>query len=241
MIDAGPCSIALARPVADVPRMTHPMPIVLRLFRGAAVLCHFAVVTTVAGAQAVIPPPGWTVRADPGGDGAKVIAEDMKPGFHVTTGPAAILFDSTMRSRGGDWRLEATIHLFDPGARAEGFGVFFGGSALHTATPRYGYALLRRDGKAMLKVRDGATTRTVRDWTGNPAIPVFKAGPPGTSVRYDLVVEAKGDRVTLRVGPNEVLDAARSEFPVDGTVGVRINHALNVHVERVTLRPIATR
>ncbi|MDZ7630123.1 MAG: hypothetical protein U5K74_01890 [Gemmatimonadaceae bacterium] len=189
---------------------------------------------------AVIPPPGWSVVADAGGDRTKVIAEEMKPGFHVTTGPAAILFDSAMRAT-GDWRLEATIHLFDPGARAEGFGVIFGGANLQTPAARYGYALLRRDGKAMLKARDGATTRTVRDWTANAAIPVYKAGPPGTSVRYQLVVEAKGDRVGLWVGPTQVIDAPRGELPTDGIVGIRINHALNVHVERVAVSTIPRR
>lgn len=191
-------------------------------------------------AQSPAPPTGWAVRVDGGGDRAQVKVEDTKPGFHVTTGPAAILFDSTMRGS-GDWRLEATIHLFDPGARAEGFGVFFGGRNLHSPTPTYGYALLRRDGKAILKAREGAAARTVRDWTANASIPVFKAGAPGTSVKYQLVVEAKGARVSVWVGPTQVLDAPRSELPTDGIVGLRINHALNVHVERVEVTAITTR
>ena len=200
---------------------------------------------TAAGAQApAAPPPGWVVRADAGGmdmgDGDKVVMAAMKPGFHVTTGPAAILFDSTMKAT-GDWRLEATLHLFDPGARAEGFGVFFGGRDLNSAAPHYSYALLRRDGKAMLKVRDGATTRTVRDWAANGAIPTWNGGPAGTSVKYALVVEAKGARVTMWIGATQVLDAPRSELPTDGTIGLRINHALNLHVESVTITPLTAR
>jgi len=206
-------------------------------------LCAFGAML-IAGArivaQAPAPPTGWVVRVDGGGNASEVKAEAMKPGFHVTTGPAAILFDSSMRGT-GDWRLEATIHLFDPGARAEGFGVFFGGRDLNSAAPTYGYALLRRDGKAILKARNGAAVRTVRDWTASAAIPVFKAGPIGTSVKYQLVVEAKGDRVALWVGPTRVLDAPRSELPADGIVGLRINHALSVHVERLTVSPIARR
>ncbi len=204
--------------------------------------CTFLATVTTSGAQTpATPPPGWVARADVGGmdmgDGDKVVMVAMKPGFHVTTGPAAILFDSTMKAT-GDWRIEATLHLFDPGARAEGFGVFFGGRDLNSAAPHYSYALLRRDGKAMLKVRDGATTRTVRDWAANGAIPMWKGGPAGTSVKYPLVVEAKGARVTMWIGATQVLDAPRSDLPTDGVVGLRINHALNLHVESVTITPL---
>lgn len=187
------------------------------------------------------PPPGWVVQQDGGGMdmgvGPAVQLSAMKPGFHLTTGPAAIIYDSTKRAR-GDWRLEAVIHLFNPGARAEGFGVFFGGSALATATPRYGYALVRRDGRALLKARDGATTRTVRDWTANGAIPVWNAAK-GPSVKYVVVVEARGPRVTMSVGGTQVLDAPRSDLPADGIVGLRINHALNLHVESFAVAPLS--
>jgi hypothetical protein len=187
-------------------------------------------------------PPGWTILTDAGGhdhgDGAKVSFVRMAPGYHVTTGPAAILYDGAVRAS-GDWRLEATLHLFDPGGRAEGFGVFFGGQGLGSASQKYGYALVRRDGKAMLKVRDGATTRTVRDWTANAAVPVWRGTGARSSVRYPLVVEARGDRVTLSVAGTVVLDAKRSELPTDGIVGLRVNHALDLHVENIKVTPIA--
>jgi hypothetical protein len=193
-----------------------------------------------ASAQTTTSLAGWTLRPDAGGNRAEVKVAEMKPGFHVTTGPATILFDSTMRGS-GNWRLEAIIHLFDPGARAEGFGLFFGGRELMGASPQYAYALVRRDGKALLKVREGAATRTVRDWAANGAIPVWKSGVPGASVKYLLVVEAIGDRVALWVGGTNVLDAARSELPTDGVVGLRVNHGLNLHVERVSVAPAPRR
>ncbi|MCU0626476.1 MAG: hypothetical protein MUF21_08325 [Gemmatimonadaceae bacterium] len=196
-----------------------------------------------APARATVP-AGWVVRPDADamghGDGATVSFVAMQPGWHVTTGPAAILYDSTRRAT-GNWRLEAVIHLFDPGARAEGFGVFFGGANLASPTQRYAYALVRRDGRALLKVREGETTRTVREWAANAAIPQWKPGPKGASVRYPLVVEARGDRVTVLVNNVSVLDAPRRELPTDGIVGLRINHALNVHVETLTVTPLAAR
>ena len=220
------------------------MPFAPSTHRAVRRVCAAAVATcalsVAAAAQTTTSLAGWSIRPDAGGNRAEVKAADMKPGFHVTTGPAAILFDSTMRAR-GNWRLEATLHLFDPGARAEGFGVFFGGQGLSGATPQYAYALVRRDGKALLKVRDGATTQTVRDWATNAAIPIWKPGVPGASVKYLLVVEAIGNRVALWVGGTKVLDAARSEMPTDGVVGLRINHGLDVHVERVSVAIISSR
>ena len=188
-------------------------------------------------------PAGWTIVTDasgvqPGAGGVSMVT--MSPGFHVETGPAAILFDSTMTARGA-FRLQATIHLFNPGTRAEGFGVFFGGRGLGTAEARYSYALVRRDGRALLKVRDGGTTRTVRDWTASNAVPIWSGTGQGASVKYPLVLEATADRVRLMIGATTVLDAPRRELPSDGIVGLRINHALNVHVESVTVTPLPGR
>jgi hypothetical protein len=216
-----------------------PTPIRRAALRAAAIAVTSACLALAAAAQTT-PIARWSVRPDAGGARAEVRMADMKPGIHVTTGPAAILFDSTMRAR-GTWRLEATIHLFDPGARAEGFGVFFGGRDLGGPAPHYAYALVRRDGKALMKVREGATTRTVRDWAASAAIPVWKPGVPGTSVKYVLVVEASTDRVALWVGGTKVLDAPRSEVPTDGMVGLRINHALDLHIERVAVASVTLR
>jgi hypothetical protein len=203
-----------------------------------------AQVRTVPPARQAPPGKAWTVRTDAGGmahdAGGDVKVEAMSRGWHVTTGPAAIVFDSTQRAS-GNWRLEAVLHLFDPGARAEGFGVIFGGAGLMTANQRYSYALVRRDGRALMKVRDGATTRTVRDWAANARIPQWRAGPPGTSVKYQIVIEATATRVKMSVGGADVLDAPRSELLTDGVIGLRINHALSVHVESLTVAALPAR
>lgn len=191
-------------------------------------------------AQGISLPARWSIRPDAGGRPSEVTIVIRRPGFQVATGPATILFDSAMQAR-GNWRLESTLHLFDPGARAEGFGLFFGGRDLNGVAPHYAYALVRRDGTALLKVRDGATTRTVREWAANGAIPVWKPGVPGSSVAYRLVVEAIGDRVTLWVGATKVLDAARSEMPTEGIVGVRVNHGLTLYIENIAVAPVTTR
>lgn len=56
----------------------------------------------------------------------------------------------------------------------------------------------------------------------------MKRGAAGD--RYDLVVEATADRVDMWVGGTRVLHAGRDELPTDGTVGLRVNHGLNLHI-----------
>ncbi|MCC7051869.1 MAG: hypothetical protein IT355_01295 [Gemmatimonadaceae bacterium] len=196
---------------------------------------------TAAVAQATAPPANWVVRTDAVPTASQVAVRAARGGVRVTTGPAAILYDSALRAA-GDWRIEASMLLFEPGGRAEGFGVFFGGRDLTGPAQRYAYVLVRRDGRALLKVRDGAAVRTVRDWTASAAVPQWRAtGVPGASVRYPLVVEARGERVTLLIGATTILDVPRAEVPTDGIVGLRINHALDVHLESLRVTPLPTR
>src|ERR671913_95289 len=79
-------------------------------------------------------PEGWTVRLDgaeshaghPSAPDAKPSAGDisfvtMEPGWHITTGPSAILYQPTQNAAGA-YTLKSEIFLFDPGTRKEAFG-----------------------------------------------------------------------------------------------------------------------
>jgi len=76
-------------------------------------------------------PPDWQVRLD-APDPAVVVGADaeaadiffvsMTPGWHITTGPGAIFYHPGSTAA-GDYHAEAKIHLFDPGARREAFGL----------------------------------------------------------------------------------------------------------------------
>ena len=73
-------------------------------------------------------PPGWKVRPDdPKADMAKLEFSEMKPGFHVTTGPAVILWhpDSTVT---GNYTLNTEVFFFREGSRdTEAYGILLGG------------------------------------------------------------------------------------------------------------------
>jgi len=83
-------------------------------------------------------PESWKVRLDRPNpdimigadqDSVDIFFVNMTPGWHITTGPAAIFYHPDMIAA-SNFTLETTIHLFDPGERREAYGVFMGGQYL---------------------------------------------------------------------------------------------------------------
>ncbi len=171
-------------------------------------------------------PAGWRVRVDRAGasaDGVKFT--NMAPGWHITTGPAAILYNP-QNTAAGEYRLESEIFLF-PGEHLEGYGVIFGGQNLDTANQTYTYLLLRKDGKFLVKIREGNATRTVMPWTEHSAIAKQSGEENAKNV---IAVVAGKENVTFYVNGQQIGEFPRAGLPADGVVGLRINHRLNVHV-----------
>lgn len=182
-------------------------------------------------------PAGWLIRLDrpDRGSADDVLFTEMTPGWHVTTGPAVVLHhpDSTAS---GTYRLESEMFLFDPGERREGYGVVFGGRDLDGAAQQYVYFLLRRDGRFLVKTRNGAETAVVREWTEHPAIVGWENRPADAGTAHNvLAVEVGATDVSFQVNGTEVARVPRTELPsTDGAFGLRVNHSLNVHVTSVT-------
>ena len=96
-------------------------------------------------------PPGWrwhperTVQRtnEKGVQDSTWHFDQMPPGWHITTGPAGLLYPTTERAS-GVFSLVSDFVIF-PETTDSGFGIFVGGSNLETASPSYVAALLRRD------------------------------------------------------------------------------------------------
>lgn len=191
-------------------------------------------------AQELERPPDWKVRfdrPDAGEDDLETFVA-MPPGWHLTTGPAGIFWDPALTAS-GPFRLEADIYLFDPAGRKEAFGVFFGGSDLEGPAQSYTYFLIREGGEFILKERDGAEAPTLQGWTADEAIRSFADRDAGdSSVLNRLAVEARTEAVRFFVNGTEVASLPRSELPVEGRVGIRVNHRLDLHVARLEVRPL---
>ncbi|MCY4232133.1 MAG: hypothetical protein OXE59_00080 [Bacteroidetes bacterium] len=189
-------------------------------------------------------PESWKVRLDrPDPDvviGAEVDSVDiffvnMTPGWHITTGPAAIFYHPEQMAE-GDYTLESIIHLFDPGERREAYGIFMGGQNLEGDKIMYDYFLLRNSGEFLIKRRMGSETSIIQDWTASESVHMY--GPESeSSVENHLKVDVHNDTITFSVNGTEVHNVPRNAVMTDGIVGLRINHALNVHVSDLKVTP----
>jgi len=180
-------------------------------------------------------PPGWKVRADdPKADLAKLSFAEMKPGFHVTTGPAVILWNPDNTAT-GNFTIESEIFFFREGSRdTEAYGILLGGKDLAAAAD-YVYFMLRNDGKFLVKHRAGnADTHLITDWTPSSAIAVHN-GTGEATVKNVISVAAVTDSVKFSVNGTQVTSYSRAHMKPEGIVGVRVNHGLNLHVSKLAI------
>ena len=192
-------------------------------------------------------PEGWKLRLDKPSDEVKLVSEEdpshsniffvnMTPGWHITTGPAAILYHPALKAT-GDFRAKATLHLFPPGERNEAYGLFIGGQGLEGGEQSYLYFVLRKTGEYLVKRRDGSETSVVKNWTAHPSIVPSTAETSG-SVKNDIAVEAHSETIRFFVNGELVAETDREGMPADGVVGLRVNHHLNLHVSDLSVSPL---
>jgi hypothetical protein len=174
--------------------------------------------------------PGTVVDAE-GKSANETFFVAMPPGWHVTTGPATLLYHPLYETRAdANFALEAEIFLF-PGESQEEYGVFLGGKGLEpSGTPAYVSFVARRDGKGAILRRGGSA---LVDWTPSEAI-VPHAGKEGTAKNV-LRVEVGAAEIVFRANGNEVAKVPRAGISVDGHFGFRFGANMNVHASRLDL------
>lgn len=173
------------------------------------------------------PDAGATIGANP--DSADIYFVNMIPGWHLTTGPAAIFYhpESTAQDT---YKASTKIHLFDPKGRNEAFGLFIGGQNLDQSDLSYTYFLIRNTGEYLIKKRMGDETEVITNWSEAPSMQQYNADTE-SSVPNTLSIVVGEKEVHFFINGEQVDSLPRAQLQTDGTVGLRINHALNVHVE----------
>jgi hypothetical protein len=191
--------------------------------------------STTALAQA---PTGWTMRLDRSTNPSDpdktpdVKFTQMDPGFHVTTGPAAVLWNPANTAT-GTYTLRGTFHLMQPSGHLNYYGLVFGGAELEGPRQNYLYFLVGQNGTFVVKHRAGdATTHDVQTRTANAAVARPDASGKSTN---NLEVRVGTDRIDYVVNGTVVHSTPKSGMTArtDGLWGVRINHQLDVHVEKL--------
>jgi len=181
-------------------------------------------------------PAGWSGRTDRAEDkltDAKFVK--MGPGFHVTSGPAAIYW-SASQSVKGPFTASTTITQTKAPTHPEAYGIFFMGTKLDGPDQSYAYFLVRGDGKFLVNHRAGADVHKILPWTENAAIKKQDASGKATNT---LTVDAsKPDSVRLLVNGVQVHALEGKHLgSTNGAVGLRVNHNLDVHIADLTVTP----
>ena len=179
---------------------------------------------------------GWKFRYDRANapDSAITIAA-MGSGFHfTTTGRGAAIAWRPNQTATGSFTAELDANVAPGSGHMEGFGIILGGAALDSANQTYLYFLVRPDGAFTIKHRAGTAVHNVQEWTPNAAIAKQEGQAPAHNT---ITVQAQRDSVVFMVNGQRVHAIGRSAGLVDGIVGVRVNHGLSVHVNRLDVRP----
>ena len=184
-------------------------------------------------------PPDWKWRFDTPGTvtdapepkPGEMTFVTMAPGWHVTTGPAALLYHPDYRTRNTDnFVVEAEIFLF-PGTGESEYGIFIGGKNLTPEErPAYLEFVARRDG--MGRIRRGSGEPVV-NWKANDAI---LPHPGKETVKNVLRVEAGPTEVVFQANGKEVARIPRlANLNFEGNFGFRIGQDTNVHLSRLDI------
>ena len=182
-----------------------------------------------ATAQSGSLPSGWVVRTDELGDSTKIRFATMDPGYHLTAGPAAILYRPEDSAQ-GPFHTLAKFHQMKETRHPEGYGLFVGGRDLGGKNQRYVYFLVRGDGSYLIKQRKGETTSEIsKGWIPHAAVKKIVQGK-ATNL---LEIDAKQDpsKVEFKVNGQTVHSSAAKQLDLKGFVGLRVNHNLDVHIE----------
>jgi hypothetical protein len=171
----------------------------------------------------------WRKVTDSGAPDS-VLHDRMPPGWHITTGPAAILFDPSHQAR-GRFAVEAEIHLF-PGESNEGYGVFLGGSGLDSSSSWTAF-LIRKDGSATIERRVNSTPTVLVAGVKSPAIKPHTGGQGTTLNQIRVLVQ--GDSAIFSANGQRVAAISTRDLPLDGTFGFRVGRGLNLHVTNLDL------
>jgi hypothetical protein len=179
-------------------------------------------------------PDGWHVRLDrPDASAADVRFVPMGDGFHVTLGPAVVLWNPANTAT-GEYRARATFAQTRAPRHPEAYGLVLAGQNLDGQPPQgpdYLYFLVRGDGKYMVRHRAAnGDLHTLAPWTEHPAVAVQDAEGQATNA---VVAEAGAFGVRFLVNGQKVAEYLKADAPhlaTDGVVGLRVNHNLDVHV-----------
>jgi hypothetical protein len=172
-------------------------------------------------------PAGWSARPDRGANTGIKFSETGDV-YHFQMGTTGTMWRSDW-TKSGNYTYSARLTQMKKASHPVSYGLVIGGSNMGPS-PTYTYFLVRQSGEYFISNWEGASPKTVVDWTANPAI--VKEGADGKQ-QNTLAVQVQGDNVIFSVNGKEVARQPKSKVHADGVIGFRIGHTLDVDVDQV--------
>jgi hypothetical protein len=183
---------------------------------------------------------GWTGRLDPQAERRGMKIEDAKfsamgSGYHITSGPAAIYWNPKDAVK-GNYTVSASFTQTKAPMHPEAYGLVIGGTNLTDSTQSYVYFETRGDGKYLINHRAGNDVHKIVDWTDTDV--TNKADAAGKATN-ELAIRVTSDSVNFLANGKLVKGFTKAEmhnFAADGQTGIRVNHNLDVHVDKFQVK-----
>lgn len=179
-------------------------------------------------------PAGWTVRLDDK-DANRYTPADarfakMGTGWHVTSGPAALYWSPAHTAPAETYTVRATMTQTKAPAHPEAYGIFVSGRNLEDSEKQdYAYFLVRGTGEFMVSHRSAREVHRIIPWTAHAAVNKQDASGKQTNT---LETRVAADSVRFVVNGQQVASVPRDQWRnTAGVSGLRVNHALDVHVD----------
>jgi hypothetical protein len=178
-------------------------------------------------------PKAWHVHTDRDKPTSDVKIVPMGAGFHITLGPAIVLWRDADRAS-GRYNVGATFTQTKNPRNPEGYGLIIGGSHLGDVKNRYTYFLVRGDGTFLVKRRvvGDSTAKVTPDWVASDA--VHKADSAGRATN-ELRIGVERGRVSFLVNGTEVYAGDSQRLDTQGLAGYRVNHNLDLRVSTLSI------
>jgi hypothetical protein len=175
--------------------------------------------------------PGWTGKADGGGNvsDAKLTKEGNT--LHVVTGPAITYWNPSQKAS-GDYTVSATFtepKYMNLNSHPHPYGIMIAGNDLGTANESYLYCAAYGNGTFI--VRGMGPQPFQMNGRGGPNDAIHKAAGPGEPVTQQIAMSVKGDSVSCSINgtvvgtyPKADLVTAGKLKSTDGVYGIRFAH-----------------
>jgi hypothetical protein len=181
-------------------------------------------------------PDGWKTRFDSPSSTLSDVSFKYDNGvIHLNTGRAHAIFYRDSNVLNGDYQISATFTM-DKNAspHGEAYGLFVGGRNLQEASQHYLYFLTRRDGKYLIKTRDGGSTKTVVGWSPTKDIMAEKGSQAQSNT---LAIDVGSNDVSFWANGKKITSIPKSKLPdTDGIAGLRINHHLTMVIKNLEMK-----